>query len=286
LLIFSTIDLPFSVHLLPISDKSAALPNVGAGNAVAKPEIATMVPLVRGRFRARCAEGPEDIRRAQELRWQAFRPGQGIGSDADRFDAVCRHVLIEEGLTGRLVATFRLMPFVDGSGIDESYAAQFYDLTPLAACPAAMAEMGRFCLAPGCHDPDVLRIAWAAVTRFVDAHGIDMLFGCASFAGMDAAAHAETFAMLAARHLGPPDRRPEIASGDEPIRLSAYRRPYDSLAAARLIPPLLRFYLSMGGWVGGHVVTDPDLQTLHVFTGLDVGRVPEWRAHALRRLAG
>ena len=34
----------------------------------------------------------------------------------------------------------------------------------------------------------------------------------------------------------------------------------------------------MGGWVGGHVVTDPDLQTLHVFTGLEVVRVPERRA--------
>jgi putative hemolysin len=245
-----------------------------------------MVPLRHGRFTARYAESADDVRRAQELRWQAFRSGKGRGQDVDRFDAACRHILVEKVSDGRLVATCRLMPFADGTGIGESYAAQFYNLAPLTTYTGAMAEMGRFCLAPDCHDPDVLRIAWAAVTRFVDAYGIGMLFGCVSFPGMDPTVHCDTFAMLAERNLGPSDRRPEDGIGDDPIRLSAYRRPYDVLAATRMMPPLLRFYLAMGGWVGGHVVTDPDLQTLHVFTALDVERVPEHRAGVLRRLAG
>lgn len=245
-----------------------------------------MVPLVRGRYRARCAAGADDIHRAQMLRGQAFRAGAENRCDADRFDAGCRHVLVEDCSTGRLFATFRLMPFPDASRIGDSYAAQFYDLSPLSAGCGAVAEMGRFCLAPGCHDPDVLRIAWAAVTRFVDAHGIRMLFGCASFAGMDAVAYADAFAMLAKRHIGPSLLRPGVRAAGDGVPLAAYRRPYDASAAARTMPPLLRFYLAMGGWVGGHVVTDPDLRTLHVFTGLEIGRVPDRRAYALRRLAG
>ena len=243
-----------------------------------------MVPMVRGRYRARYAEGASDIRRAQVLRGQAFRAGDG--RDADRFDALCHHCLVEDCSDGRLVATFRLMPIADASRIGESYASQFYELSALASCRGAMAEMGRFCLAPGCHDPDVLRIAWAAVTRFVDAQRIRMIFGCASFAGTDAATYADALALLAARHLGPPQLRPGVRVTGGVVPLSAYRRPFDAIAATKSMPPLLRFYLAMGGWVGGHVVRDPDLQTLHVFTCLEVDRVPERRTQVLRRLAG
>ena len=43
--------------------------------------------------------------------------------------------------------------------------------------------MGRFCIAPGARDPDILRVAWGAMTRFVDEEGVEMLFGCSSFHG-------------------------------------------------------------------------------------------------------
>jgi hypothetical protein len=38
----------------------------------------------------------------------------------------------------------------------------------------------------------------------------------------------------------------------------------------------------MGGWVSDHAVVDIDLDTLHVFTGLEIGRVPKARARLLR----
>jgi putative hemolysin len=56
----------------------------------------------------------------------------------------------------------------------------------------------------------------------------------------------------------------------------------DLKAALRAMPPLLRSYLAMGGWVSDHAVVDRDLGTLHVFTGLEVGGVPEARIQALR----
>ncbi len=52
------------------------------------------------------------------------------------------------------------------------------------------------------------------------------------------------------------------------------------------MPPLLRSYQLMGGWVSDHAVVDTDLDTLHVFTGLEVRAIPESRARALRLVAG
>ena len=36
------------------------------------------------------------------------------------------------------------------------------------------------------------------------------------------------------------------------------------------MPPLLRTYLLMGGWVSDHAVVDRHMDTLHVFTGLEI----------------
>ena len=52
------------------------------------------------------------------------------------------------------------------------------------------------------------------------------------------------------------------------------------------MPPLLRSYLTMGGWVSDHAVVDRDLNTLHVFTGLEISAIPPARARALRMVAG
>ena len=46
--------------------------------------------------------------------------------------------------------------------------------------------------------------------------------------------------------------------------------------------PLLRTYLSMGGRVSDHAVVDSQLDTLHVFTGLDIAAIPAARAKLLR----
>ncbi|KKK48853.1 hypothetical protein LCGC14_3140960, partial [marine sediment metagenome] len=59
--------------------------------------------LSRGRFAARFAATQEDLERAQALRHLAFvaRLGTdaargGAGRDADRFDGLFRHVLVED----------------------------------------------------------------------------------------------------------------------------------------------------------------------------------------------
>jgi putative hemolysin len=60
----------------------------------------------------------------------------------------------------------------------------------------------------------------------------------------------------------------------------------DLKAAMRHMPPLLRTYLMMGGWVSDHAVIDRQMGTLHVFTGVEIRAIPAARARMLRALAG
>lgn len=239
----------------------------------------------------RLAEGEGDLARAQALRHLSFRARRGLaggpGRDADALDSRCRHVLVEEVAGGQVVCCFRLMMLGSGAEIGQSYSAQFYDLGALAGFPGAMAELGRFCIHPGWGDPDILRIAWGALTRMVDEGGVGMLFGCSSFEGAEPQRHEAALALLARAHLAPTRWAPGIGAARVDrfaARLAA--APFAPQGGLRAMPPLLRTYLAMGGWVSDHAVLDHELDTLHVFTGLEIAAIPPARARALRAVAG
>ena len=250
-----------------------------------------MFSLKRGRYMARLAETPADLDAAQALRHLTFRAMRGIGEpvgrDADAFDAACLHMLVQEARTGALVCCFRLLSLQGGADIGRSYSAQYYDLDRLTGFVGPMMELGRFCIHPDWKDPDILRVAWGAMTQLVDARGVELLFGCSSFDGAEANAHAEALAMLKDRHLAPKRWLPRVKAPNVfRFALALRGRKPDMKRAMSGMPPLLRTYLMMGGWVSDHAVVDRDLNTLHVFTGLEIRAIPPARARLLRAVAG
>ncbi|WP_264213263.1 GNAT family N-acetyltransferase [Leisingera thetidis] len=239
--------------------------------------------LRKGRYRARLAAAAADVAAAQDLRALCF---QTAAADCDVFDAACAHMLVEDLASGALVCCCRLLLLEGGAELERSYSAQFYGLPGLQGFQGRMAEMGRFCIHPDWTDPDILRIAWGAMAVFVDGHGVRMLFGCSSFAGTSPDRYLDAFALLKHRHLAPVCWRPRVKA-PEVFRFAArLRRKPDAKKAMRHMPPLLRTYLMMGGWVSDHAVVDAGMNTLHVFTGLETGAIPDARKRLLRAVAG
>jgi len=234
-----------------------------------------------GKYRIRETECPEEIARLQRFRARCF--GVDAERDADRFDPICRHIAIEERSSGALVCCFRMLP-LERDAVAESYSAQFYDLSSLQAFDGPIVEVGRFCVDPGKRDPDILRLAWASITAYVDAAGVKMLIGCTSFRGTETRKYHDAFAMLKARYLAPERWLPRVKAPDV-FRYAAKLpgRP-DLKKALAHMPPLLRSYLMMGGWVSDHAVVDRQMNTLHVFTALEIGAIPPARKRLLRAL--
>ncbi len=239
--------------------------------------------LRKGRYTVRLAIGPGDVETCQRLRGASFLPG-AEGLDCDAFDPLCQHVMIEDWQTGHLVCCYRFMLLPDAAAVARSYAAQHYDLSALAAQNRPMMEMGRFCIAGGRLDADIIRMAWGALAQFVTQHEIEVLFGCSSFSGTDPAAYLDAFELLRRKYAAPSNLAPRPHAMD--IVPFAPHEPFDRVAALAQLPPLLRSYLSMGGWVSDHAVVDHQLQTLHVFTALDVAAVPNARVKSLMAAAG
>lgn len=226
--------------------------------------------LTHGRLAARLLAPDDDLTEAMALRHLAFRRGRG--PDSDPFDGLCRHLVVHEGPT--LVACARLQDFPAGADLGQSYAAAFYDLSPLPHSGRAL-ELGRFCLHPAHGDPAILRLAWGMVTRVTETDGVQLIFGCTSLEGAGAD-HRAALAALA----------PFVASPSPARRAAETVSLPEGPGDASRLPALLRFYLSLGARVSDHAVIDRDLDTTHVLTLLPVADVPPARARALRSLAG
>lgn len=268
--------------------EAAPLVEMRAGGQAADASSTDLFHIETPVLRVRAARSAADHDAILALRAQAFRGGDAPMWERDAFDPLCDHVLVETRSGGQVLAAFRLMHLTSGAALETSYAAQSYDLSRLIRYPGGMAEIGRFCIAKECGDADVPRLAWAALTRFVDAHDVQLLFGCASFPGTDPGPHAAALDWLAQHHQAPERWRIGPRAAETHAYADASPRhdaPYGQ-AGLRALPQLLRSYLALGGWVSDHAVIDRDLGTLHVFTGVEIARIPPGRARALRRLAG
>lgn len=231
-------------------------------------------------YYARLANAPEDFAACLVLRNGVFR-AETATSDQDTFDETYEHVLIRRRKDDALVACFRFVFMSSGSAISDSYSAQFYDLSGLAAYDRPMMEMGRFCVDPTLRDPDIIRVAWGAMAEIVQSRKAELLFGCSSFAGTDERPYYDAFAVLRDRYIAPSHWRPHMKAPSVFEFARRLRRKADPKVAMRVMPPLLKTYLAMGGWVSDHAVVDRDLDTLHVFTGVAVSDIPPARQRSI-----
>jgi putative hemolysin len=220
-----------------MSSMSFPDPKQGPAWSDTAPEGA-LTGLSKRRYGVRLAQDAADIRAAHRLRGVSFRGADT--PDHDRFDADCLHMLVEDLRSGELVCCFRLLHLASADQIDRSYSAQFYDLNRLRRFAGPVVEMGRFCIHPDAHDPDILRVAWSAMTTFVDREGIELLFGCASFSGTDPRVYDEAFALLRHRHLAPARWAPGIKAPETYAYARDLCRRPDLKRAQANTPALLR----------------------------------------------
>ena len=238
-----------------------------------------------GRYRARFASSQNDVSSAQALRYECFNLSNKIELDVDDFDTICQHVLIENLETQKLICCYRILSFENGKKIDSSYSSKFYDLKAIEKYLAPMIEVGRFCIDPEENDSSVVLTAWAALAQIVDQNKIELLFGCSSFAGIEKEKYLDCFALLRDRYIAPYYWLPKIKAEQVFCYSKELIYQVDEKKALLNMPPLLKTYLSMGAWVSDHAVVDLNMKTLHLFTGVEISKIPKRRRKFLLDLA-
>jgi len=105
---------------------------------------------------------------------------------------------------------------------------------------------------------------WRGVWAYALQHGVDVMFGCASLPGIDTNALAVPLSYLYYHHLAPPALRPRalVERYVEMRRLDPVA--FDPARALAELPPLIKGYLRLGGFVGDGAVIDHQFNTTDV----------------------
>jgi putative hemolysin len=227
-----------------------------------------------GSLEVRLARGFEDVDAAQALRYRVFFDEMGAipdaeakaaGRDRDRFDPHCDHlVVIDHGTAGqppKVVGTYRLLRRTVAARTNGFYSAGEFDLAPLWRHAGEVLELGRSCVDPAYRTGAVMPLLWRGIAGYIARHDIDILFGCASLPGVEPKAARPLLSYLYRNHLAPSDLRVRalasryLAMADEPV--AAEGDPIE-------LPPLIKGYLRLSGWVGDGAVIDYDFNTIDV----------------------
>ncbi|WP_371060112.1 GNAT family N-acetyltransferase [Rhodosalinus sp. 5P4] len=236
-------------------------------------------------FRVALARAERDILAAQRLRYDVFVDELGGGGamvdharrlERDRFDPFFDHlVLIDErrdaASLDHVVGVYRVMRDDQARAAGQFYSEDEYDLAPLRADGRRLLELGRSCLHPDYRGGTAMYHLWSGLADYVDRHGIELMFGVASFHGTDTAALAEPLSLLHHRHLAPPDLRVRSR-----VFQSMELMPEDRIDRRRAmlkVPALIKAYLRLGGVVGEGAYIDRAFNTTDVCLVMDTGRM-------------
>jgi putative hemolysin len=259
------------------------------GIGVAESTEASSVFASAGPLVVRLAEDPRDIDAAQALRYRVFyeemsaRPTPEVAADkrdADEFDAVCDHLLVVDrrkqhaGARG-VVGTYRVLRRAPAEAFGRFYSASEYDISPIVAHGGEILELGRSCVDADYRSGATMQLLWQAIAAYVFRHDIEVMFGCASLPGTDPDALALPLSYLYHYHLAPPALRPR-ALVDRYVPMT--RLPVDRIktkTAHASLPPLIKGYLRLGGFVGDGAVIDDQFNTTDVCINVKTELVTE-----------
>ena len=101
-----------------------------------------------------------------------------------------------------------------------------------------------------------MQLLWGGIAAYVFHYEIALMFGCASLPGTDPDALAVPLSYLRHAHLAPPELRPRAVAERyvEMRRLDAAALDIGRIRAT--LPPLIKGYLRLGGFVGEGAVID------------------------------
>ena len=255
---------------LPVPTLALSPVNLPRGSLHPSSHIAPSVSLAAqtatlGRIQIVWARHQDEVRRAQQLRYQVFAVEMGArldsplaGHDIDRFDDYCEHLLARDSSTGQVIGTYRVLTPTQTQRAGGAYSDTEFDLSPLYALRPKMVELGRSCVHMDYRQGGVILALGSALYEFMARNQLETMMGCASIPmlhnGMvsgDAA--ASVWRQMKEKHLAVPA-----------LQVKAHLPlPVDSLDGTLDVAPpaLIKGYLRQGAKVLGAPAWDPDFNT-------------------------
>lgn len=223
-------------------------------------------------YSVRLARHDHEIHAVQALRFQVFNLelNEGLaqsyttGRDADAFDNVCDHLLVEHLPSQQIVGTYRLQTGPNAARNLGYYSAQEFEFDVYESARNEIVELGRACVHRQHRNLVVLGLLWKGIADYATSRGARYLLGCSSITSQEAAVGASAYTELCRRkHLA------EMCWQTKPT--ARFACPLDRMAdEPASIPKLLRAYLTIGAKICGPPALDREFKTIDFLTLVDL----------------
>ena len=242
-----------------------------------EPPAEAFEPIMVGNLVARLANTSAEIKAAQSLRYRVFYeemsaiPSDKVKAtrrDFDRFDEICDHLLVIDtkrtDLPGGVVGTYRLLRSTVAQQNGGFYTSDEYEIGRLVSGHGPTLELGRSCVEEEYRNRPTMQLLWQSIAAYIFHYDIAIMFGCASMPGTDPEALAMPLSYMYHYHLAPPALRP-IALRERYVDMRILPEDQiDQREALAALPPLIKGYLRLGGFVGDGAVVDHQFNTTDV----------------------
>ncbi len=221
-----------------------------------------------GDLEVRLARNDADIEAAQALRYRVFydemsaQPSLAMKRtkrDFDSMDPFCDHLLVIDHAKPagqNVVGTYRLIRRSMADQHGSFYSAAEYNIDALIDYPGEILELGRSCIDEPYRNANTMFLLWRGIADYINHHQIQLMFGCASLPGTDPDKLRLMLSYLYYFHLAPPALR-TVALPSRYVDMRLIEpQDIDIKQALGELPPLVKGYLRVGGFVGDGAVVD------------------------------
>lgn len=240
-----------------------------------------------GTLEVRLARSIEEIEAAQRLRYRVFFEEMGARMalstdvlDRDHIDTYCDHLIVIDTsragpVVDRIVGTYRLLRHEAALRHDGFYSRGEYNVDALVARHPGkiFMELGRSCVLPAWRSRRTLEALWQGNWAYALRHGVDVMFGCASFPGARPQRHAMALTFLH-NHA-----RAEGAWAVDAVAgrgVSCDMMPCEAVNPREALlgmPPLIKGYLRLGARMSADAVADIAFGTTDILVVLPVSAI-------------
>ena len=237
----------------------------------------------------RLARDENDLMGAKRLRYDVFVEEFGANSDgvdherrleSDQFDAWVDHLILvdrrkEASDHNHVVGAYRLLRSEVAKRQCGYYSSGEFDLSTLIDSGRSLVELGRSCIHSDFRGGTGIYHLWRGLACYILDNKIEIMFGSASFHGTNINELSQALTLLHRHHLAPPDMRvkswPEHYVSMDRVEAEQLNRS-EAIAS---VPPLIRAYLRLGGFVGDGAYVDHQFNTVDVCLVMDTARMSE-----------
>lgn len=206
------------------------------------------------------------------LRYKCFLKDFGISKilklDVDAFDFQCDHLIIKDKKSKKIIGTYRLNCSLFN---DNFYTSTEFDINSFLARPGVKLELGRACVDSSYRNGRTIDLLFSGVTKYAQLSGSRYFFGCSSIHETCPEKIGMVMSYL---------NQKEQLTFDSSIQTNPkfqmnykFQDTVDPKEAKKILPSLLRTYLSAGADVYSTVALDNDFECTDLLTIVDIEKM-------------